>query len=67
MCLHITAIGGPNLSPIEVVQRTKEMKRKIPATFSHTPKRLSKPIPLLVPSTEGSYLPRLKSKKSGNI
>ncbi|KAJ7845688.1 hypothetical protein B0H13DRAFT_1908228, partial [Mycena leptocephala] len=36
----LLAEGRPNLSPIDAVQRTKEMKKKIFATFSHTPKRL---------------------------
>jgi hypothetical protein len=36
MCLHTTAIGGPNLSPIEVVQRTKKNEKDDPRhIFSH--------------------------------
>jgi hypothetical protein len=40
MGLQTIAMTGPNFSPIEAVQRTKEMKGKIFGTFSHTPKRL---------------------------
>jgi hypothetical protein len=59
--------AGKFLSLIESLQCTREMKRKIFATFSHTLKRLPNPIPLLVPTSERSYLPQLESKKSENI
>jgi hypothetical protein len=49
------------------VQRAKEMKRKNFATFSHTPKRLPKLIPLLVPSSEDPYLPQLNCKDPEDI
>jgi hypothetical protein len=39
-------MGLKDLSPIEVLQPTKGMKRKIFVTFSHTPKRLPNLIPL---------------------
>jgi hypothetical protein len=60
-------MGLKDLSPIEVLQRTKGMKRKIFATFSHMPKRLLNLIPLLVPTSEHSYLLELDYKNSENI
>jgi hypothetical protein len=60
-------MGWQNSSSIEGLQRTKGMRKKNFVTFSHTPTRLPRPIPLLAPSTEGSYLLQLKTKKSENI
>jgi hypothetical protein len=46
-------MGWQNLRSIEGLQHRKEMRRKNLAAFSHTPKRVPKPIPLLTAVASG--------------
>lgn len=61
------AMVWESFSPIQALQRTKQMIRMIFDTFSHTPKRLPNSIPLLVPISERSYLLQLELKNFENI